>query len=113
MDLSGSPLGCARWIPPAVACFRGALCLVEDERLRKCAISDGSATEHALAQQNLNLASIATMVGTDAPTLSLLFQHRRKHMLWPVQLVVLLDNAYLHNPIVVTERKYSHPTYLY
>ena len=44
MDLSGSPSGCARWIPSAVACFWGALCLVEDERLRKCAISGGSAT---------------------------------------------------------------------
>ena len=28
----------------AVAGFRGAQCLVEDERLRKCAISDDSAT---------------------------------------------------------------------
>ena len=43
MDLSGSPLGCARRIPPVVACFQGALCLVEDEHLRKCAISAGSA----------------------------------------------------------------------
>ena len=44
MDLSGSPLGCARWIPTAIACFWGAYCLVEDERLRKCVILGGSAT---------------------------------------------------------------------
>ena len=40
----GFSLGCARWIPPAVACFRGAQCLVEDEHLRKYVISGGSAT---------------------------------------------------------------------
>jgi len=44
VDLLGSPLGCARRIPSAVACFRGAYCLVEDEHLRKRVISDGSAT---------------------------------------------------------------------
>ena len=44
VDLSGSPLGCARRIPLAVACFRGAWCLMEDERLCKYAISGGSAT---------------------------------------------------------------------
>ena len=45
MDLLGSPLGCARWIPPVVACFQGALCLVEGEHLRKRVISGGSATD--------------------------------------------------------------------
>ena len=44
VDLSGSPLGYARWTPPVVACFRGAWCLMEDERLRKYAILGGSAT---------------------------------------------------------------------
>ena len=43
MDLSGPPLGCARQIPPVVACFQGALCLVEGEHLRKRVISGGSA----------------------------------------------------------------------
>ena len=45
VDISGSPLGCARRIPPAVACFRGAQCLVEDECLRQYAILGGSATD--------------------------------------------------------------------
>ena len=44
MDLSGSPLGCARRNPPAVACFRGAYYLVKEERICKYVISDGSAT---------------------------------------------------------------------
>ena len=44
VDLSGSPLGCARRILPVVACFRGAYYLMEDEHLRKCVISGGSAT---------------------------------------------------------------------
>ena len=44
VDLLGSPLGCARRIPAAVACFWGAQCLVEDEHLRKRVISGGSAT---------------------------------------------------------------------
>ena len=34
--------------------------------------------EHTSGRQNLNLALIATMIGTDAPTLSLLFRNRRK-----------------------------------
>ena len=41
VDLSGSPSGCARRTPLAVACFRG---VVVDERLRKYDISGGSAT---------------------------------------------------------------------
>ena len=44
MDYSSSPLGCARQNPPDVACFRGAQCRVEDERLQKRAILGGSAT---------------------------------------------------------------------
>ena len=44
MDYSSSPLGCARRNPPDVACLRDAKCLVEDERLRRCVISGGSAT---------------------------------------------------------------------
>ena len=45
MDYSSSHLGCARRNPSDVACFRGAKCLVEDERLRRCVISGGSATD--------------------------------------------------------------------
>ena len=44
MDDSSSPLGCARWNLPDVACSRGAQCLVEDEHLRKHAILGSSAT---------------------------------------------------------------------
>ena len=44
VDLSGSPLGCARRLLIVVACFQGAQCLVEDEHLRKCAILGGSTT---------------------------------------------------------------------
>ena len=44
VDLLGSLLGCARRIPSAVACFRGAYCLVEDEHLRKRVILVSSAT---------------------------------------------------------------------
>ena len=55
MDLLGSPLGCARWKPPAIACLLGALCLVEDERLRKCAISGVSATDGTRANNGLRV----------------------------------------------------------
>ena len=44
MDFLGSPLGCARRNPPDVARSQGAQCPVEDKHLRKCVISDGSAT---------------------------------------------------------------------
>ena len=50
VDISGSPLGCARWIPPAVACFQDAQCLVEGEHLRKRVISGGSATNFNLLE---------------------------------------------------------------
>ena len=55
MDYSSSPLGCARRNPPNVACFRGAQCLVEDERLRKCAISGDSATVGTRANNSYEL----------------------------------------------------------
>ena len=44
VDLSGSPFGVCPTDTAAVACFRGAQCLVEDEHLRKHVISGGSAT---------------------------------------------------------------------
>ena len=47
VDLLGSPLGCARRIPLVVACFWGAYCLVEGERLCKYVISGGSATQNS------------------------------------------------------------------
>ena len=40
----GFSLGVCPMDISTVACFWGAQCLVEDERLRKCAISSGSAT---------------------------------------------------------------------
>ena len=55
MDLSGSPTGCARRTPFAVACFRGAYYLVEDEHLRKYAISGGSATVGTRANNGLRV----------------------------------------------------------
>ena len=56
MDYSSSPLGCARRNPPDVACFRGAKCLVEDERLRRCVISDGSAIGGIRANNELRVS---------------------------------------------------------
>ena len=43
MDVLGSPSGCARRTPLAVVAFGVLSVLVEDERLRKYAISGGSA----------------------------------------------------------------------
>ena len=53
VDLSGSLLGCARRISPAVACFRGVLCLAEDEHLRKRVISGDSATVRVIPTVHL------------------------------------------------------------
>ena len=58
VDLLGSPLGCARRIPPVVACFRGALCLVEDEHLRKRVISGGSATDGTRANNSYEFITL-------------------------------------------------------
>ena len=55
MDHLGSPLGCARRIPPVVAYLWGALCLKEDERLRKCVILGGSTTVGTRANNGYEL----------------------------------------------------------
>ena len=53
MDYLSSPLGCAQRKPSDVASSWGALCLVEDERLQKHAISGGSATFSYTQIQNI------------------------------------------------------------
>jgi hypothetical protein len=70
-NLSPSMLYCA-WDPK----FR--TCLLPSKVSLLSVTLSAPVNEHASAQQNLDSASIATAVGTDASTLSLLFQHSRK-----------------------------------
>ena len=68
MDYSSSPLGCALWNPSDLAFFQGAQCLVEDERLRRCAISDGSAIGYifTLAGEAISWKSLKQTITTSS-----------------------------------------------